>query len=255
MTTIDPRTEACRSWNCWAERYDELFGPLSLEDPLVEFVLGLMQSEANARVLEFGIGTGRVALPLSRRGLTVSGVDISAGMLERLRGKSGAEALELYEGDIGTLDVPGTFDLVLCVFNTLYAVPTQAGQIAVLRNAARHLRLGGHLILENSSPLMMLRGFRFNQLLGFSEPTGSAPLTLMAGRLRPIEQIVRFHHLALSPESGISTLPSEHRYIWPAELDLMAELAGFELVRRFGGWNGNPYDETSQVHIEHYRRR
>jgi SAM-dependent methyltransferase len=242
------------SWDSWAARYDELFGPLPPEDPLIRFVVEMLAPAAGARVLEFGIGTGRAALPLSQQGLQVSGIDISAGMLERLREKDGAEAIELYEGDIATMEVRGEFDLVLCVFNTLYAVCSQAGQLATLRNAARHLRPGGHLILENASPLMMLRGFRFNQLLGFSEPDGAAPLTLMAGRLRPLEQLIRFHHIALSPDAGVSTLPSEHRYIWPAELDLMAQLAGFDLAERFGGWSKEPYDETSQVHVERYVR-
>lgn len=231
-------------WNeAVAAGYDE--GSPDMFDPgLLGSTVDLLAGYAGGgRALEFAIGTGRVALPLSERGVAVSGIDNSPAMLGVLRGKPGADRLEIAEGDMATGTVPGEFDLVYLVYNTITNLLTQAEQVACFRNAARHLRPGGRFLIEVFVP--DLRRFppgaaaQVFQLA--DDKVGLDTLDLLTQRLTS-------HHFAVRDGAG-SVFLSHHRWAWPSELDLMAELAGLTLESRWAGWSREPFTADSTSHV------
>ncbi|HZU12313.1 MAG TPA: class I SAM-dependent methyltransferase [Chloroflexota bacterium] len=226
-----------------AARYDEtsaeMFAPETL-DPAVDFLADLAGDGA---VLELGIGTGRVALPLSRRGIRMHGIDLSPAMLERLRAKPGAEDIDVTAGDVATTRVDGTFRLVYLVWNTIMNLTTQEEQVACFRNAAAHLESGGHFVVEVMVPQL--------QRLPPGEtvhPFLVTPTRLGFDEYDTVSQSLVSHHFWVEGERG-SAVAMPFRYVWPAELDLMAQLAGMTLTERWGSWSREPFTSDSTSHV------
>lgn len=194
--------------------------------------------------LELAVGTGRIALPLAERGVRVHGIDMSRAMIARLRAKPGGDAVGVTVGDFTATRVDARFDLVYLVFNTIMNVTTQAGQVACFRNAADHLRPGGRFLIE-----VMVPGLR-------RLPPGQ---TLVPFRDGPDEWAFDRYDVAtqamssnyLSP-GGFHSTP--FRYVWPAELDLMAQLAGLEPEDRWESWSRAPFTHESTRHVSTWRR-
>jgi SAM-dependent methyltransferase len=209
--------------------------------PAVEFLAALA---GDGVALELGIGTGRIALPLSARGVRVHGIDISEPMLAQLRRKSGADRIGLTAGDIATTRVPGSFRLVYLIFNTITNLTTQDEQVACFQNAAAHLEAGGRFVVEVFVPDLRrlppgerVRAFDLGRThLGFDEYTDFAG------------QILHSHHYWIEAD-GLRTFSAPYRYVWPAELDLMARLAGLTLRERWADWARAPFTDESRSHV------
>lgn len=239
-----------------ARRYDTpgtgMFAPDVL-GPTVDRLAGL---SAGGGALEFAVGTGRVGIPLAGRGVPVSGIELSGAMVARLREKAGEEELPVVIGDMATTRVPGTFSLVYLVFNTISNLQTQDEQVECFRNAARHLGPGGRFVIELWVP--ELRKLPPGQSATvFHTASGYVGLDVYD----VLEQRAVSHHFEFDAEearrtgrSGSVRLGlSPHRYIWPAELDLMGRLAGFELESRHADWSGAPFTADSRSHVSVYR--
>jgi SAM-dependent methyltransferase len=201
-------------------------------------------------VLEFGVGTGRLALPLARLGLPVSGIDGSAEMLDQLRKKPGGAAMPLRVGNFADTRLDGDFALVVLAANTIFALPSQDAQVQAFRNAAAHLRPGGHFVLEAWVP--DLGDFRAGRALRIVS-VQDRRVVLEAAELDPVEQHMRTTKLFCGPD-GLQAFPANHRYAWPAELDLMAWLAELNRVHRWASWRRDPYTATSRQHVSVYRK-
>jgi len=233
-----------RHFDDWiAEHYEvlapELFEPETI-DPTVDF---LAHMAGDGPVLELGIGTGRVALPLSRRGLRVHGIELSEPMVQRLRGLDGAGQVDVTLGDFSSTDVGATFALVYLVRNTITNVITQDAQVATFRNAATHLVPGGCFVVENYVPNL--------QRLPPGETTyvfTASPSHLGFEEYDLDAQIAVSHHY-WTIDGEVHTVSSAHRYAWPAELDLMARLAGMTLRERWGGWERRAFTADSASHV------
>jgi SAM-dependent methyltransferase len=216
--------------------------------PTEQAVSRLHELAEGGPVLEFGIGTGRLALPLVARGVTVAGIDGSADMVEVLRAKPGGERIPVTIGDFATATVDGEFALVVLSTNTIYALPSQDAQVACFRNAAAHLRPGGRFVVEAWVPdLTAFTSGSALRLLSMSEEVVVAE----AARLSPAEQLMHTTRVRLSAE-GVRMLPANHRYAWPAELDLMARLAGMRREHRWSDWTGSPFGDDSRAHVSVY---
>lgn len=230
----------------WAGVYDEHHAGL---DPAaaVEFLAGLARG---GRVLELAIGTGRIALPLAARGITVEGVDASQAMVDRLRSKPGGEQIEVTLGDMAEVPVSGSFTLVYLAFNTLFALPSQGRQADCFRNVARVLDTGGAFVIECFVPDVARfdRGQRAHTV-AVSEDSAILELSRHdAAQQRVTSQLVTLDG------HGMRMLPVALRYAWPAELDLMAGQAGLRLAERYGDWRRRPFDSASQGHVSVYQR-
>ncbi|MCY9783738.1 class I SAM-dependent methyltransferase [Nocardiopsis sp. EMB25] len=201
----------------------------------------------HGRALEFAIGTGRVALPLAERGVRVDGVELSPHMVSRLREKPGGEGLDVIVGDMASQTTGRTYPLVYLVFNTVYNILTQEGQIACFRNAARHLDEDGVFVVEAAPPWAWIRGEQFVNV----ERVTAGAVTLDVNRYDHATQILDENHVRLGSD-GIDMAPISCRLIWPSEMDLMARLAGLRLVDRSGGWNGERFDASSPFHVSVY---
>jgi len=201
-------------------------------------------------VLEFGVGTGRLALPLARLGLRVSGIDGSAEMLDQLRNKPGGAAMPLHVGNFADTRLDGDFALVVLAANTIFALPSQDAQVQAFRNAAAHLRPGGHFVLEAWVP--DVGDFRAGRALRIVS-VQDRRVVLEAAELDPVEQHMRTTKLFCGPD-GLQAFPANHRYAWPAELDLMARLAELNRVHRWASWRRDPYTAISRQHVTAYRK-
>jgi SAM-dependent methyltransferase len=232
-----------------AERYDETSAHRYRSEvlgPAVEFLTELVGDGA---ALEFGIGTGRVALPLSARGVPVHGIDISELMLEQLRRKPGSEQIRVAVGDFARTRVNGTFRLVYLVFNTITNLTTQDEQVACFQNAAAHLEPGGCFLIEVFVPELrrVPPGERVRACdvgrthLAFDEYTDFAG------------QILYTHHYWID-DGDLRTFSAPYRYVWPSELDLMARLAGMTLCQRWAGWTRDPFTDESTSHVSVWKK-
>ena len=218
---------------------DEVFAADTI-DPTVDLLAGLAGS---GRALELGIGTGRVALPLAARGVPVHGIDLSNAMVARLRAKPGGEAIAVAIGDFASTAVDGSFSLVYLVFNTIMNLTTQAEQVACFRNAAAHLEPGGCFLIEVMIPeLRRLPPGETLRAYGVTEAAWSFDEYDVAN------QGLVSHHIDLV-DGRVEGTSIPFRYVWPAELDLMAELAGLRLRERWGGWAREPFTSDSTTHI------
>ncbi|MGP4110891.1 class I SAM-dependent DNA methyltransferase [Streptomyces sp. 4N509B] len=226
-----------------AARYDDDTAALSRPEVVGPMADLLEELAGGGRALELGVGTGRVALPLAERGVEVHGIELSKAMAARLRAKPGGDAIGVTIGDFSSARAPGTFSLAYLVFNTIMNLTTQAAQVACFRNVAAHLAPGGCFLLEVGVPELR--------------------------RLPPGQHVVPFH---VSPtrwsfdvyDTATQAMSSNYvevvdgrgsyrsipfRYVWPAELDLMAELAGLRLRERWEGWRREPFTSESERHV------
>jgi SAM-dependent methyltransferase len=203
----------------------------------------------NGAALEFAIGTGRVAVPLAQRGVPVSGIEIAPPMVAELRKKADEATIPVVVGDMTTTRMPGPFSLVFLVFNGISNVLTQDAQVACFYNAANHLQPGGRFLIELWVPDL-------RRLPPGAEATvfTSEPGYIGLDTVDTLNQIVVSHHFRFGEGSEASLFRSPHRYVWPSELDLMAQLAGFTLESRHADWIGSPFTAESRSHISVYRR-
>jgi SAM-dependent methyltransferase len=231
-----------------AQRYDTpgtgRFAPEVLE-PTVDRLAGLA---GDGPALEFAIGTGRVAVPLSQRGVPVTGIELSVPMVEQLRTKVDSDMIPVVVGDMASATAPGRYTLVYLVFNTISNLLEQSAQVACFRNAARHLRPGGRFVIELEVP-----GLR---VLPPGQPAivwSSEPGYIGLDTYDPLHQRHVSHHFRFGEGRDARVARSPHRYIWPAELDLMGQLAGFELESRHADWTGSEFTAESRSHVSVYR--
>jgi SAM-dependent methyltransferase len=231
-----------------ASTYDERTAGMFAPEVVLPAVDLLVELAGDGRALELGIGTGRLALPLAERGVRVAGIDSSEAMVARLRAKPGAESIEVAIGDFASTRLADQFAVVYLVFNTIFNLVTQDAQVACFENAAAHLRSGGRFVIETGVPDL--------QLL----PPGQ---TIIPFRADPdgvsfdvydvVTQQFSSQHYVFS-ESGVKAHPFEFRYAWPAELDLMARIAGLTLEGRYAGWRREPFTALSRSHVSLYRK-
>jgi SAM-dependent methyltransferase len=226
-----------------AARYDEtsaeIFDP-AVVDPVVDFLVDLA---ADGRVLELGIGTGRIALPLAERGVEVHGLELSRAMAAKLRAKPGGERIAVTIGDFATMRVEGTFTLAYLVFNTIMNLTTQVAQVACFRNVAAHLEPGGCFVIEVMIPELrrLPPGETFRVFDASDDYWGIDEYDVAT-------QGLRSHHLEIV-DGKLEPVSAPYRYVWPSELDLMAELAGMELRERWGRWKREPFTSESRTHV------
>jgi SAM-dependent methyltransferase len=200
------------------------------------------------RALEFAIGTGRVAVPLAERGVPVTGIELSPAMIGRLREKAGEAAIPVITGDMATARAPGRYTLVYLVYNTISNLLTQAEQVACFGNAARHLVPGGRFVVELGVPALRAlppgqQGAVFHSEAGY----------IGVDTYDPVRQHLVSYHFRFGDGRRGGVDRSPHRYVWPAELDLMGQLAGFELESRHADWAGAEFTAESGSHVSVYR--
>lgn len=219
--------------------------PHMFRPEVLDLTVALLASLAgDGRALEFGIGTGRVALPLAATGVEVHGIDLSKPMLDQLRSKPGSERIVAVEGSFVDTRVEGAFRLVYLVYNTIMNLTTQDDQVACFRNAARHLEAGGCFVIEVQVPRLsaLPPGERLQPFhvgpnhAGFDEYVDLC------------EQTLRSHHY-YNDDGAFRSYSGLYRWAWPSELDLMAQLAGMALKARYGGWNREPFTASSPAHV------
>jgi SAM-dependent methyltransferase len=218
---------------------DGMFDPA-----FTETVAGVLAGLAGpGRALELGIGTGRIALPLARRGVPVHGIDLSRAMVARLRAKPGGDAIGVTIGDFATTRVDGTFSLVYLVFNTIMNLTTQDAQVACFRTAADHLEPGGCFVIEVGVP--DLRRLPPGQTM---VPWQVSPTRWAFDLYDVATQAMSSNYVTVENGRGeYRSIP--FRYVWPAELDLMARLAGLRLRDRWEGWGREPFTGESRQHV------
>jgi len=226
-----------------AERFDERYANLAdpaVVDPMVGFLADLTCGGA---ALEFGVGTGRIALPLVQRGVRVHGIDLSEAMLARLRAKPGAEQVGVTVGDFATTTVEGRFSVAYLVANTIMNLTTQDEQVACFQNAAAHLELNSCFVIEVLVPRL--------QRLPPGETFQSfavGPTHLGFDEYDVVNQGLVSHHYWID-DGKVDVIAPPFRYVWPSELDLMARLAGMRLRERSGGWQREPFTGDSDKHV------
>lgn len=201
-------------------------------------------------VLEFAIGTGRIGIPLMRRGIPVAGIELSPSMASQLRAKVSEADLPVAVGDMATTTVPGEFSLVYLVWNSISNLRTQVEQVECFRNAARHLASGGRFVIELFVP--PLRRFPPGQL-GVPFEVSEAHTGIDTFDL--VTQGCNSHHYTRRSDGTMRYEVGHFRYIWPAECDLMAQLAGMELESRVEEWDGKPFTSESEKHISVWRKK
>ncbi len=204
----------------------------------------LAELAGDGPALELAIGTGRVALPLAARGVTVAGIDLSRAMVARLREKPGGADMDVAIGDMATTRVNGEFSLVYLVFNTIGNVVTQEAQVQCFENAARHLRPGGRFVIEVGVP--ELQNLPVGQTI---IPFRAAPDGLSFDVYDVVTQRATSQHYVFTPDGRVQSFPLAYRYVWPSELDLMARIAGLALEARWADWQREPFTATSRSHV------
>lgn len=232
----------------WAPYYDELFASASSE---VEFLRPL--AGRPGRALELAIGSGRVALPLARSGVDVTGIDISDEMIALLRAKPGGEVIRVISGDFAEVEVDDEFPLVYLTFNTLFALTDQERQIDCFLNVARVLEPGGRFVLDAFVPDVK-RFDRYQTRMAVESITSNEAHAYELSIHDPVMQTVLTHHVRRHDDGSSVVLPTKIRYAWPAEMDLMARLAGLELEDRLGWYDRRRFTEQSGQHVSVYRK-
>jgi len=232
-----------------AARYDDpgdrMFDPAVIA-PVVDL---LAELAGDGAALELGIGTGRIALPLAERGVPVRGIDLSEAMVARLRAKPGGDAIPVTIGDFATTRLDDRFTVVYLVYNTIMNLRSQDAQVACFENAAAHLEPGGCFVVEVGVP----------QLQRLPPGETAQPFTVTPTRLGfdeydVVHQGLVSHHYWLAGDGRFESLSMPFRYVWPAELDLMARLAGMDLTERWAGWSEEPFTSESRSHVSVWRK-
>ena len=226
-----------------AARYDETAAEMFASEVLDPAVAFLFEIARGGRALELGIGTGRVALPLSARGVPVHGIELSEAMAARLRVKAGGADIGVTIGDFATTTVEGSFSLAYLVFNTIMNLTTQEAQVACFRNVANHLEPGGCFVIEVMIPELqrLPPGDTFRVFYGSDDSWGIDEYDVA-------DQGLVSHHVE-NVDGKFQRASMPFRYVWPAELDLMAQLAGMTLRERWSGWNREPFTRESRQHV------
>jgi SAM-dependent methyltransferase len=231
-----------------AARYDqdspEMFSA-DVVEPAVSFLASLAEDGA---ALELGIGTGRIALPLSARGVAVHGIDLSPYMLARLAAKPGSDAIGVTVGDFATARVDRTFRLAYLVYNTIMNLTTQDEQVDCFLNVAAHLEPGGCFVIEVEIPQLQrlppgetVRAFALTpDYVGFDEYDIA-------------QQLLYSHHYRMR-DGSLEVSSAPFRYALPAEFDLMARIAGMSLIQRWAGWQGEPFTSAATKHVSVWRK-
>jgi SAM-dependent methyltransferase len=226
-----------------AQRYETLW-PALYEADLLDAAVDFLERLAGAGpVLELGIGTGRIALPLRRRGIRVHGIELSPAMVAQLESQEHASEIAVTVGDFATSRVDDTFALAYLVRNTITNLTTQDEQVDCFRNVARHLEAGGCFVIENYIP--ELRRLPPGETMQVFTAT---PTHIAVGEYNVASQIEESRHWWVI-DSELKTFSSPHRYVWPSELDLMARLAGLTLRERWNDWHRGPFTSESRSHI------
>src|SRR5215212_5640249 len=220
-------------------RWPELFEPAAI-DPVVAF---LAEVAGDGAALEFGIGTGRIAIPLSRRGVAVHGIDLSPDMVAELRARPGSGGIGVTVGDFATTRVEGTFRLAYLLRNTIMNLTTQEEQVACFENVAAHLEPGGCFVIEVGVP-QLRRLPPGDTFVAFDV----SPTHLGFDEYDVVHQGLISHHYSLV-DGAWEAASVPFRYVWPGELDLMARIAGMELRERWSDWNREPFTSESTKHV------
>src|SRR5919106_6154794 len=226
-----------------AARFDERYAyqaDPAVVDPIVAFLADLAR---DGRALELGIGTGRIALPLARRGIHVHGIELSEAMVARLRAKPGAEEIGVTVGDFATTTVEGTFSVAYLVANTIMNLTTQDGQVACFQNVAAHLEPGGCFVIE-----VLVPGLRRLPPGETFQPFDVSSTHLGFDEYDVATQGLISHHYWID-DGNVEVLSPPFRYVWPSELDLMARLAGMTLRERWSDWRREPFTSESAKHV------
>jgi SAM-dependent methyltransferase len=226
-----------------AARYDDAVDDMLDRAGIDTAVDFLAELAGSGRALELGIGTGRVAVPLAQRGVPVSGIDMSKAMVARLHAKPDGTDIPVTIGDFATARIDGTFSVAYLVFNTISNLTTQAAQVACFRNVAAHLAPGGCFVIEVGVPGLRrlppgetLRAFHLSETRWGIDEYDVATQGLTS------------HHFEIV-DGRLERLSIPFRYAWPAEFDLMAELAGMGLRERWAGWKREPFTSESRMHV------
>lgn len=243
MAEFDARLYGAR----WADRYDEWHTGLMDDEGAVA---KLAELAGDGPVLEFGVGTGRLAVPLAERGLAVTGVDVSEEMLAKLTAKPGADRVTTVVGDMTTVRVEGEFPLAFIAFNSIFVLNTQDEQLALFRNAAAHLGAGGRFVLETVVITGQKDGQNHKVNVVRIEPD---QVTLSAGMFDPVAATYQGAWIVLGP-TGTEFLPLSGRHVTHHEMDLMARLAGLELEHRWSDWQESPFTSAADLHVSVYRK-
>ena len=224
-------------------QYDSAYGEEHDAAVISATVDLLAELAGDGPALELGIGTGRIALPLARRGVEVHGIDLSEAAIAELRATDGGDLVDVTIGDFSTTRVEGSFAFAYLVFNTIMNVTTQAAQVACFRNVADQLEPGGRFLIEVMVPDLrrLPHGERF-VVFDFGEAHWGVDEYDVA------RQGLVSHHFTLV-DGSIERSSGPFRYVWPAELDLMAELAGMRLRDRWAGWKHEPFTAESRKHV------
>lgn len=232
-----------------ADVYDDWFATGAYDNQeaenAAEFLIVLA---AGGRALEMGVGTGRVALPLARRGIEVHGVEASASMVAKLRAKPGGASVAVTIGNIAQTTAPGSFDLVYAVFNTLYFLTTQDEQVRCIANVRRHLRPGGHFVVQGfmPNPARLQSGGHVHV-----DEVGGHHVRLSVTRHDHVTQTLHTQCVVLASDS-VRLFPVRMRYVWPPELDLMCRVNGLRPVERVGEWDRSPLTTASSRYVAVY---
>jgi SAM-dependent methyltransferase len=241
------------SSDVWDEATAAVFDEEAVEMFLPEVVEPAVDALARLAgpgpALEFAIGTGRIGIPLLRRGIPVSGIELSAPMVSRLRAKVSEAELPVVVGDMATASVPGEFSLVFLVWNSIANLRTQEEQVECFRNASRHLAPGGRFVIELFVP--PLRRLPLGQV---AVPFEVSNAHTGLDTFDVATQACQSHHYTRQPDGTLRYDVGNFRYIWPAECDLMGQLAGLELESRDEDWNGTPFTSDSDKHISVWRK-
>jgi SAM-dependent methyltransferase len=232
-----------------AERFDERYAHQAdpaVVEPVVDI---LVELAGDGAALELGIGTGRIALPLAQRGVRVHGIDLSEAMVDKLRAKPGGDRIEVTMGDFATTRVDETFSVAYLLVNTIMNLTTQEEQVACFRNVAAHLASGGCFVVEVQVPRLqrLPPGERF-QVFDVS------PTHVGIDEYDVERQGLVSHHYWIE-DGRVEVLSPPFRYVWPSELDLMAQLAGMTLRERWGDWDRSPFTDESKKHVSVWEKQ
>ncbi|MGY2702727.1 class I SAM-dependent DNA methyltransferase [Nocardioides sp. HB32] len=232
-----------------AERYDEGSAEMFAPEVLGPTVDLLAELAGGRPALELAVGTGRVAIPLAQRGVHVHGIELSEAMVAQLRAKPGGDLIDVTIGDMTEATAEGRFRLAYLVFNTIGNVTTQDDQVAVFENAARHLEPGGCFVVENGVPILrrLPRGERFAV---FDHTDGHVGID----EYDTATQLMWSHHYSSTDGTTYRRSSVPFRYVWPAELDLMARIAGMRLVHRWADWDRSEFTGASTRHVSVWRK-
>ncbi len=226
-----------------ADAYDDLYP--TYEEATIATLVELAHA---GRVLELGIGTGRIALPLAMKGVEIHGIDASPAMIAQLQAKPGGQNIPVTLGNFADVGVEDKYALIFVVFNTFYCLLSQEEQVRCFHNVARHLSKDGVFLLEAFVPDVT----RFSGAQSVRATQVTIEMVNLDVSLHDrLQQRVTAQHVLIT-EEGIHFYPIEIRYAWPSELDLMAQLAGLRLLHRWGSWQQEPFTSNSEKHISVY---